>query len=142
MVVSLSRNRNLEYRKRSDLEITIGNKDFRYLFGYRSEGSLNTSRQAAPRIAPRIQQPRDVPNGLPRCSRLISPFILQSGAGAPDLNPEKEKVMLAAIAAVLLVLWLLGFLAFHVTFGLIHFLLVFAIILFVMHFVTGRGAAV
>jgi Family of unknown function (DUF5670) len=36
--------------------------------------------------------------------------------------------MLAAIGAVLLVLWLLGFLAFHVTTGAIHILLVLAII--------------
>ncbi len=50
--------------------------------------------------------------------------------------------MLAAIATVLLVLWLLGFLAFHVTFAAIHLLLLIAVILLVMHFVTGRGASV
>lgn len=50
--------------------------------------------------------------------------------------------MLAAIATVFLVLWLLGFLAFHVTFGAIHLLLVVAVILLIMHFVTGRGARV
>jgi hypothetical protein len=50
--------------------------------------------------------------------------------------------MLAAIATVLLVLWLLGFLAFHVTFGAIHLLLAIAVILLIMHFVTGRGARV
>ena len=55
---------------------------------------------------------------------------------------EKEALMLAAIAAVLLVLWLLGFLAFHVTFGAIHLLLVIAVVLFVAHFLTGRRAAV
>ena len=50
--------------------------------------------------------------------------------------------MLAAIAGVLLVLWLLGFLAFHVTAGTIHILLVLALIFVVMHFVRGRGATV
>jgi len=50
--------------------------------------------------------------------------------------------MLAAIAAVLHVLWLLGFIAFHVTFGAIHLLLVIAVVLFVAHFLTGRKAAV
>jgi len=50
--------------------------------------------------------------------------------------------MLAAIAAVLHVLWLLGFIAFHVTFGAIHLLLVIAFVLFVAHFLTGRKAAV
>jgi Family of unknown function (DUF5670) len=50
--------------------------------------------------------------------------------------------MLAAIAGILLVLWLLGFLALHVTAGTIHILLVLAVILFVMHFFRGRGATV
>jgi len=48
--------------------------------------------------------------------------------------------MLAAIAAVLLVLWLLGFIAFHVMFGAIHLLLVIAVVLFVVHLLTGRSA--
>jgi Family of unknown function (DUF5670) len=46
--------------------------------------------------------------------------------------------MLATIAAVLLVLWLLGFFAFHVTGGLIHVVLVVALIVFVLHFLRGR----
>ena len=50
--------------------------------------------------------------------------------------------MLAAIGAVLLVLWLLGFLAFHVTTGAVHILLVLAVIFVVMHFFRGRGATV
>lgn len=45
------------------------------------------------------------------------------------------------LAAVLLVLWLLGFLAFHVTSGLIHIALVIGIVLLVLHFVRGRAAA-
>ncbi|HEX4737145.1 MAG TPA: lmo0937 family membrane protein [Allosphingosinicella sp.] len=48
--------------------------------------------------------------------------------------------MLLAIAVILLILWLLGFLAFHVAGGLIHILLVIAIIVFIFHFVTGRRA--
>lgn len=50
--------------------------------------------------------------------------------------------MLAAIAGVLLVLWLLGFLAFHVTAAAIHILLVLALILFVMHFFRRKSATV
>jgi hypothetical protein len=46
--------------------------------------------------------------------------------------------MLAAIAAVLLVLWLLGFFAFHVASGLIHVLLVIGIVLLVLHLFRGR----
>jgi hypothetical protein len=47
--------------------------------------------------------------------------------------------MLAAIAVILLVLWLAGFLAFKVTSGLIHLLLIVAVIVFVLHFIRGRG---
>jgi hypothetical protein len=46
--------------------------------------------------------------------------------------------MLAIIAAVLVILWLLGFLAFHVTTGFIHLLLILAVISLVIHFLRGR----
>jgi hypothetical protein len=45
--------------------------------------------------------------------------------------------MLGMIAAVLIVLWLLGFLAFHISSGLIHIVLVIGIILLILHFVRG-----
>jgi len=41
------------------------------------------------------------------------------------------------LALLLLVLWLGGFLFFHVASGLIHLLLLFAIISVVVHFFTG-----
>jgi hypothetical protein len=53
---------------------------------------------------------------------------------------EEARPMLAAIGVVILVLWLLGFLAFHITVGFIHLLPVLAIILIIMHF-ARRGAA-
>lgn len=46
--------------------------------------------------------------------------------------------MLGMIAVVLIVLWALGFFAFHVGAGLIHILLIVALIMVVLHFVTGR----
>jgi hypothetical protein len=46
--------------------------------------------------------------------------------------------MLATIAAVLIILWLLGFFAFHVTSSLIHVVLVVGVIVLVMHFLRGR----
>jgi hypothetical protein len=49
--------------------------------------------------------------------------------------------MLITLFAVLLVLWLLGFFAFHIAGGLIHLLLIVAVISLVMHFVRGRSAA-
>jgi hypothetical protein len=50
--------------------------------------------------------------------------------------------MLGIIAAILIVLWLLGFFAFHVTSGLIHIALVVGLVMLVLHLVTGRSAAV
>jgi len=49
--------------------------------------------------------------------------------------------VLVVVGVVLLVLWLLGFLAFHVTSGLIHLLLVLALISIVVHFARGRTVA-
>ena len=48
--------------------------------------------------------------------------------------------MLAIIAAILVVLWLLGFLVFHAAGGLIHIIIVIAVILFVVHLIRGRAA--
>ena len=47
--------------------------------------------------------------------------------------------MLIGLAALLVILWLLGFLAFHVASGLIHILLVVAVIVLILHFVRGRA---
>ncbi len=49
--------------------------------------------------------------------------------------------MLYTIAVVLVVLWLLGFFAFHVGSGLIHILLVIAVIMIIWNLVSGRRAA-
>lgn len=49
--------------------------------------------------------------------------------------------MFMVLFAVLLVMWLLGFAAFHVAGGLIHILLLIAVISLVMHFVRGRSIA-
>jgi len=46
--------------------------------------------------------------------------------------------MLWTLAIVLFVLWALGFLAFHVGGGLIHLLLVVALIVVVVRLVQGR----
>jgi len=50
--------------------------------------------------------------------------------------------MLGMLAAVLIVLWLLGFFAFHVTTGLIHIVLVVGLILLVLHLLRGSAARV
>lgn len=48
--------------------------------------------------------------------------------------------MLWGIAVILVVLWLLGFAVFHVAGGLIHVLIVIAVIVIIYQFVTGRRA--
>jgi hypothetical protein len=48
--------------------------------------------------------------------------------------------MLLTIALILFVLWALGFFAFHVAGGLIHLLLIIAVIVVVLHLVRGRRA--
>ena len=48
--------------------------------------------------------------------------------------------MLLTIAIILLILWALGFFAVHIGGGLIHLLLVVAIIVLIWNFVAGRRA--
>lgn len=48
--------------------------------------------------------------------------------------------MFIILCAVLFIAWLLGMTAFHVAGGLIHLLLVLAVISLVVHFVRGRTA--
>jgi hypothetical protein len=48
--------------------------------------------------------------------------------------------MLLALAVILLIAWLLGLVAFHVTAWFIHILIVLAIIVAVLHFMRGRPA--
>jgi hypothetical protein len=50
--------------------------------------------------------------------------------------------MLGFIAAVLIICWLLGLFAFHISAGLFHILLVVGIILLILHFVSGRRVSV
>ena len=50
--------------------------------------------------------------------------------------------MLLILAILLLVLWFLGFVAFHITTALGHLALVIALIFFVWHLLTGRRTAV
>jgi len=46
--------------------------------------------------------------------------------------------MLLGLAALLVVLWVLGFFVFHIAGGLIHLLIVIAIVVVIFNFVTGR----
>jgi len=46
--------------------------------------------------------------------------------------------MFLILAVVLIILWLGGFFVLHVSSFLIHLLIIFAVISFIMHFVTGK----
>ena len=48
--------------------------------------------------------------------------------------------MLWTLAVILVILWALGFLAFHVGGGLIHILLVIAVIVVIWNLIAGRRA--
>ena len=49
--------------------------------------------------------------------------------------------MLLTLAIILLIAWLLGLIAFHVTAWFIHVLIVIAVIVAILHFVRGRPMA-
>jgi len=51
-----------------------------------------------------------------------------------------EAGMFLILFFILLVLWLLGFLAFHIAGGLIHILVILAVISLIIHLVRGRTA--
>jgi hypothetical protein len=53
---------------------------------------------------------------------------------------EKEIGMFLILAVILAVVWVLGWAAFHIAGGLIHLLLIVAVVSLVVHFVRGRGA--
>jgi hypothetical protein len=46
--------------------------------------------------------------------------------------------MLVWLAVILLVAWVLGWGVFHVAGGLIHLLLVIAVVVFLINFISGR----
>jgi Family of unknown function (DUF5670) len=49
--------------------------------------------------------------------------------------------MFLGLFVILLLMWMLGFFAFHVAGGLIHLLLIVAVISLVFHLVRGRSVA-
>jgi hypothetical protein len=53
---------------------------------------------------------------------------------------ERGGIMFLAIAVVLLVMWVLGFAAFHIAGGVIHLLIILAVISVILPMVSGRSA--
>jgi hypothetical protein len=60
---------------------------------------------------------------------------------ALKVDEKRRLEMFLGLFVILLVMWLLGFLAFHVAGGLIHLLLVIAVISLVVHLFRGRSVA-
>lgn len=54
----------------------------------------------------------------------------------PIARAKEQNLMLALIGIVLIVFWLLGF-TLHIAGGLIHILLVVAVVVFILHFLRG-----
>jgi hypothetical protein len=67
----------------------------------------------------------------------ISPHVFRLSG---KVTKRRANEMLYTVAVILIVLWILGFLAFHIGGGLIHILLVVAVIAIVYQLVTGRRA--
>ena len=56
------------------------------------------------------------------------------------VEPLKGDPMFLSLAVILIVVWALGLFAFHVAGGLIHLLVIVALISVVVHFVRGTRA--
>jgi Family of unknown function (DUF5670) len=73
-------------------------------------------------------------------------FVLNASTGkAVPIQSSEVRTMrfgpFMGLAILLLVLWACGFLMFHVAGGLIHLLLLFAVIALVVHLFTGARTA-
>jgi len=67
-----------------------------------------------------------------------------SQSGDRDIFKAREEGKMSIwtiLFVILLIAWISGFTVFHVAGGLIHLLLVFAVISLILHFVLGRSAA-
>jgi hypothetical protein len=60
------------------------------------------------------------------------------GHGKRRVEQKREVYMLTTIAVILLVLWLLGLVTSYTLSGFIHILLVVALVMLIINFVSGR----
>jgi hypothetical protein len=56
-------------------------------------------------------------------------------------NVQRRFLMFLGLFVILLLMWMMGFFAFHVAGGLIHLLLIIAVISLVFHLIRGRSVA-
>jgi Family of unknown function (DUF5670)/tRNA synthetases class I (M) len=102
--------------------------------------SMPQSGEAAPlkrqSCRPRSRSTRNLFPGTAVAGR----FCLPPG-GVPEPGTEKEAAMLWTIVVILLVLWALGMITSYTIGGVIHLLLVIAVIVVVFQFISGRRSA-
>jgi uncharacterized membrane protein YtjA (UPF0391 family) len=71
----------------------------------------------------------------------VSPARVRAQAKFERLpRAAKEAHMLWTVFVILLILWLLGF-SFHIAGGLIHLLLVVAVVVLIINLISGRRTA-
>jgi hypothetical protein len=76
---------------------------------------------------------------LGRCSKVVDESIRAPCApGKSEINSERIANMLYTIAVVLIILWLLGLVTSTTMGGLIHVLLVIAIVVVLLRVISGR----
>jgi hypothetical protein len=80
------------------------------------------------------------PDALP--ARAAGPAGGERLGSAIRENASGDSNMLWTLAVILFVLWILGFAVFHVAGGLIHLLLVIAVIVIIFRLITGRRPVV
>jgi hypothetical protein len=75
------------------------------------------------------------------CSR-YGPAGYYTGHGICTRSLWEERFMLMILAAILIVLWLLGVVGTYTIGAFVHFLLVAALVLFIVALVSGRRTSV
>ncbi len=68
------------------------------------------------------------------------PFLGNAAGTAAYCWEGDDMSIWTVLFIILLIAWLCGFTVFHVAGGLIHLLLIFAVISLILHFVLGRRA--
>jgi Family of unknown function (DUF5670) len=68
-------------------------------------------------------------------------FWCDTASVARSSNNERKQDMLYTLAIVLIILWLLGLVTSYTMGGIIHVLLVVALIMILVNFISGRRGA-
>ena len=76
-----------------------------------------------------------------RCELKTAPASPRLETNYNNKTKEKPNIMLYTIAVVLLILWLLGLVSGYAIGGLIHILLVVAVVMVLLRIIQGRRVA-